>query len=412
MKTKLTLLLVFFQINSFAQVPFSEIFEDKQDMADAYYGTFKYKGEPYSGKVVAFHSNGKIKTLRSFKDGKYEGLWTEWYENGTRKFQGNRVENKGDGITRWWYKNGQIKKQCTYFQDLEDGVIVNWHENGVLKQIRYFDKGSAFGGWSTFDEEGNILDEGNDDNKYYRSFFGKDIAPEGFEETSPSFTKDGSTMVFARYADWVKKVPYIAKKVNNKWVKEKLTFVDTLYNFAISPDGSRIIYSTFEEKNGQEIRKTFVTDKKNDNWSSPVEIKNLSAISAGYFQIMENGRLYFFARQPKNGIYYSKLNKKGNYDDPVWVSDELSLPNSDSFDAFINPNETKLIITQAYSQKKYPERGKIGMYYYTKVNGNWLRQKRIPLAYAWGAQVISDKLIFVRNGNIQYVKLKDLDIKW
>ena len=52
------------------------------------------------------------------------------------------------------------------------------------------------------------------------------------------------------------------------------------------------------------------------------------------------------------------------------------------------------------------------MYYYTKVNGNWLRQKRIPLGYAWGVQVISDKLIFVRNGNIQYVKLKDLDIKW
>ena len=142
-----------------AQVPFDEIIEDKQEMADSYYGTFKHKGEAYTGNAIAYHENGKIKTLRGYKDGKYHGMWTEWYSNGNRKFQGDRIENKGHGLTKWWYENGLQKKQGTYDMDIQQGVVVQWHPNGNLKQIKFYDKGNVIGGWVVFDENGTPIEE-------------------------------------------------------------------------------------------------------------------------------------------------------------------------------------------------------------------------------------------------------------
>jgi len=411
---RLLLIIIFlipFSIH--AQVQINQILEDKQDMTDAFYGTFKYEGTPFTGEAIAMHENGKIKTLRTFKDGKYHGIWTEWYDNGNRKFQGNRVQNMGNGLIRWWYENGQLKKQATYEKDIEHGAIIRWHDNGHLKQIRYFNDGKAFGGWTTFDTEGNVLDEGDNKHLYYRSFFGENVAPNGFEETSPSMTSDGNTMVFARYSDWVKKVPYIAYLKNEKWEKKQLPIADTIYNLAISPNGKRIVFATYHEVDNKEIHKAYFVNKQGEGWSKSIEIKNLANINAGYFQIMEDGSVYFFARKPKNGIYYLEPRGNDGYSNPKWLSDAVGLPNSDSFDAFLNPQKNKLIVSQAYSEKKFPERGEIGLYYYEKVNGTWIRQKRLPLGYAWGVDITPDKrMLFVRNGNIQSINLEHIGISW
>ena len=398
---------------TFGQIPLSKITEDKSDMADNYYGTFKFEGKAYTGKVIAYYPSGTIKTIRNFKEGKYHGIWTEWHENGNRKFQGDRSNNKGDGLTKWWHENGQLKKMGTYDMDKQQGIVLRWHPNGALKQIRHYEQDKPTGPWSMFDKQGDILDEGDDDHIFFRPYFGEQVAPDGFEETSPSFTADGKTMVFARYQDWVKKVPYMAEYQQGKWVKERLNFVDTLYNLAISPDGKRIVYKTFEFLPEEEITHTFIVDKKGSSWGKPREVKNLYNLNAGYFQIGDDGTLFMFAREPRRGIFYSKPHPTDHYTRPVWLSDDVGLEGSDSFDVLMHPEGDRLIVTQAYSTKKWPERGPIGLYYYEKRNGDWERIKRLPLAYAWGASITPDgKFVFVRNGNIQYVKINDLDIPW
>ena len=396
----------------FCQVPLDEIVEDKNDMADTYYGTFKYQGEPFTGKAISYYESGKIKSLRHFENGMYQGIWSEWYENGNLKFQGDRYKNMGDGLTRWWYENGQLKKQGTYDLDKQQGAVVRWHPNGNLKIIRYYEQDAPTGSWSTFDEEGLILDEGDADHKFYRSFLG-DLAASGrFEDTSPTFTKDGNTMVFARYADWMKKVPHMATKTDEGWSMEQMTFADSLYNLAISPDGKQIVYKTFEYKGEEEITRAFISSKSRTGWSEPIELKNLYNTGAGYFQIMEDGTLFYFARKPKKGIYYSEPDKKQFYSKPKWFDDAVGLEKTDSFDVLMHPNQDKLIITQAYGRKRSETLGEIGMYYYEKQGELWKRMKRIPLGYAWGASIINDNFIFVRNGKLQYVSLKDIGIKW
>ena len=411
---KLILLITLFSgLTGWGQVPLNDVVEDKNDMADKYYGTFKYQGQPYTGQAVAYHDNGLIRTLRNFKDGMYQGYWTEWYANGNRKFQGDRVKNMGNGLTKWWYENGQLKKQGTYDMDKQQGVVLRWYDNGNLSQIRHYEQDKAVGPWVIFDRNGDVLDEGDDKNKFYRPFFGNDIAPDGFEETSPSFTSDGKTMVFARYSDWMKKVPYMAELKNGKWIKKQLPIKDTLYNLAISPDGNRIVYKTFEYQGDEEITRAFVVDKKNGEWGESREVESLYNINAGYFQIMDDGALFMFARSPKTGIFYSKPVKKEIYTVPEWLSDDVSMPKSDSFDVLMNQERDKLIVTQAFSKKRYPDIGEIGMYYYKKVNDKWQRVKRLPIGYAWGATITPDnKFVFVRNGNIQYIPLKELGIDW
>ncbi|MBT8261187.1 MAG: PD40 domain-containing protein [Bacteroidia bacterium] len=415
MKKLLLLLLILCGLPLIAsgQVSLKDVVEDKKDMADSYYGIFKYKGKPFTGEATEYYENGQMKSSRNYKDGMYQGYWTEWYSNGNMKFRGDRYKNKGEGLTKWWHENGQLKKMGTYNLDKQHGAVLRWYDNGNLQQIRYYINDIANGNWTTFDKNGDVLDEGNDMNRYYRPFFGNDTAPEGFEETSPSFTADGNTMVFARYTDWVKKVPYIAYKNGKTWKKEKLPIADTLYNLAISAEGNRIVFKKFEYSGEDEISRTFVVDRINGSWGSPKEVDNLFNINAGYFQFTKEGVLYMFARKPRNGIYYSEPTPDGYYSKPKWLSDEVGLEKSDSFDVHIHPEKNKLIITQAYSTEKYPNRGAIGMYYYKKKNGEWVREKRIPLGYAWGACITPDgKFVFVRNGNLQFVNLTELEIDW
>lgn len=247
----------------------------------------------------------------------------------------------------------------------------------------------------------------------HKLFFGEDRALADYEESSPSFTADGKTMVFARYQDWGKKVPYIAHFRNGSWINEKLSFVDTLYNLAIAPDGNRIIYKTRETSSTGEVSRTFIVDKDGGEWKKSKEVANLFNINAGYFHLMEDGTLYLFARKPKTGIYFCKPDAMNIYSKPIWLSDNIGMEDSDSFDVLVHPNGRKLILTQWYSTKKYPERGETGMYYYEKRNGEWQRIKRLPIAYAWGASIAADgRFVFVCDGQLQFVNIKDLNIKW
>ncbi|QBA64042.1 toxin-antitoxin system YwqK family antitoxin [Muriicola soli] len=357
------ILLLFLQ-TGFAQVPLQEIVFDEmgQQSVD---GVFTYEGEPYTGKAIVNHKNGLIKTLREFEDGKYQGVWKEWYPNGGLKF------------------------------------------------IRNYEEGKSTGHWITYKQNGEIEDEGDSKHLFYRPFFGDKDSIDGYEETSPSFTADGKTMVLARYKEWERKVPFIAQQKDGHWHKEQLPFVDTLYNLAINPSGNRIIYKVYDRLNGKEISRVFTVDKISNQWGAPTEVRSLYNLNAGYFHITPDNTLYFFARSPKTGIFVAKPRRKNKYSRPKWLGDEVSLPDSDSFDVLVHPDKNKLIVSQYYDESKYPERGKVGLYYYEKEANAWMRKKRLPLGYGWAPTITTDgKFVFVRKGGIQFLPLEELEIDW
>jgi hypothetical protein len=235
-------------------------------------------------------------------------------------------------------------------------------------------------------------------------------------ETSPSFTSDGQTMVFARTTNWKDKIPYIAEKTENGWEAQQITFVDTVYNIAIDPKGDTIFYKAYEMQDTTEVSKVYKVEKEGNDWGEPVEQIALFNINAGYFCPVTDGTLYMFARGPeKPGIYRSEIQSDGSYGSPVWLSNSVSLPNTTTFDLFINSTEDKLIVTRAGLDESQSERiGPRGFFYFEKINNEWTEITRIDqLPYGWGATVLTDKrFLFVEEGDLQFVEMNELGIHW
>ena len=142
----------------FGQVELKDIKEDKTEMADSYYGTYKYQGRPYTGKAFSFYEDGQIKSLRSFKNGRVNGLWIEWHPNGQMKFRGDRIENKADGVTSWWYANGQLKQRGRYKLDISLGFWLQFYETGAIKSVSLYKEGKRVSR-ARYDEKGNEVAE-------------------------------------------------------------------------------------------------------------------------------------------------------------------------------------------------------------------------------------------------------------
>ena len=134
-------------------------------------------------------------------------------------------------------------------------------------------------------------------------------------------------------------------------------FTDTLYYLTISPDGMRNIFTTGTRAEPEMSQKVYSVDKKAEIWGEPKEVKALSNLGAGYFQIMKNNKVYFFAQQPREGIYFTQPNDTGEYVTPMWLSDKVSLENSSTFDILMHEDEYKLLVSHYYVVEQYLNRG-------------------------------------------------------
>lgn len=235
--------------------------------------------------------------------------------------------------------------------------------------------------------------------------------PNKLEEASPSITADGKCLIFTRYRDWQYKTVYLAAKLEQRWLIKRIGVEDSIYNIAIRPDGRQLIYAKTDASSPDESD-VYTVFKDSIDWTDPIKIKALHNTNAGYFHFTDGGDLFYYATQPKVGTYKTRLT--GNtISEPEWLGDQINLPDSDSFDLLMHPDQDRLLITQYYDAEKYPARGAPGIYYYEKIDGNWQRIKRLPIPYGWGATVTPDGLfIFVQDSELRQIELKKLGIKW
>ncbi len=253
----------------------------------------------------------------------------------------------------------------------------------------------------------------------YRIFEPEVISTTNWKEGSPSVTKDGLTLVFTRYKNYGKKNPYIAKKSNGEWHVERLNFVDTLYNLAISPDGAEIFYKVRKEVNGEAEYSTYrVKRKDKGEWGVPKQLPGALFENAGYFRVAEDGTLYMYinsiAGNPK-GIYKSEPGPDGTYTQPEWLSDAVSPFGSTTYSPVVNNDESKIIVNRAGLRGDMEEKlGPAGLHIHQNHNGQWDTGTRIEgIPYTWYSEVLPDgTLIFVENGDLLMITLEELGIKW
>jgi len=58
------------------------------------------------GLFRAYHSNGKLASEGSYKDGQETGLWRDFHDNGQLAAEGNYVAGEEAGVWRYWDSDG------------------------------------------------------------------------------------------------------------------------------------------------------------------------------------------------------------------------------------------------------------------------------------------------------------------
>ena len=160
---------------------------------------FNSKGE-LDGIQTTFFNNGKISTIKTYKNGKRNGLWKKYYKNGNLKskitFDNNGKENgthtryteSGKILSVINYKNGMkhgedisyhidsdiIEQKQEYVNDKKHGLKMYNNQKGEIRTKSYYEKGdlvtSAYikdeknGTFITYKVDGKLItDQTNDD---------------------------------------------------------------------------------------------------------------------------------------------------------------------------------------------------------------------------------------------------------
>lgn len=209
-------------------------------------------------------------------------------------------------------------------------------------------------------------------------------------ETSPSFSKDGKTMVFARYGDdWSVKEPFIATLGENGWEVSKVKGIGNVYNLAISPDANTIIFS---KRSDEDVRTTYRIGRKGNRWSKPEDLTKKYGVVGTYPCLDDNGDLFYTDSDGPagDGIYSIRKQGDGFGGEPVAIFNPKEAPPFDAFTA-----DGKLFfMTRCFDDTcaSGPPNGVFEVY----VNSlneriSWVR----ALPYAWGAQPVEPLGLFL-----------------
>ncbi|NNF28708.1 MAG: hypothetical protein HKN73_15900 [Gemmatimonadetes bacterium] len=275
-------------------------------------------------EAEAVYFEGDTKATRETFSYSEDGLLkttTYFYEPG---IAADRTESVLDGSGR------EIRKRYYRADGTQYGEEdVRWNDDGSQAgwDFRYVDRegGTSFRyEYLAFDEDGEWLRRirGRDGEPerievrtqvtsttpYQRREplpFAREQVSTGASETSPSFSRDGRTMVFARYRDdWNRKEPYIARLGENGWEVERLSDIGPVYNLAVGPDGQTLLYSTQTEA-GPELHRVRWSGS---GWSKPQNLTHAYDVRGTYPALTDEGALLFFEHEGDRGagVYRSR----------------------------------------------------------------------------------------------------------
>jgi antitoxin component YwqK of YwqJK toxin-antitoxin module len=112
---------------------------------DAIWHKEYFKNDEKDGTSTSYYVNGKKEQEKHYKEGKENGVRTEWNEDGNKIYQGNFVQkidyldvglgekrSEEEGLHAEWHTNGKKKTEKHYKNGVENGIRKEWDENGKL----------------------------------------------------------------------------------------------------------------------------------------------------------------------------------------------------------------------------------------------------------------------------------------
>ena len=95
-------------------IPTDGLFQAHWSNGNIRYEWYYKNGQRADGESKGWHSNGQLKQVITWKNGKRHGLYTSWYKNGQKKEEKTYKDGKKEGVGTIWYKNGQIQEEVEF----------------------------------------------------------------------------------------------------------------------------------------------------------------------------------------------------------------------------------------------------------------------------------------------------------
>lgn len=203
------------------------------------------------------------------------------------------------------------------------------------------------------------------------------ITTQAYEGCS-GFSQEMDRFFFQR---WLGNTPnlFVTEFKQGKWSEPqriKTAFKAPVYDFTISPDGSKLVFASSmqiaelgSQQTGQNI---FILEKKGNEWN-PDFIFSDSGINTPYHDsypcLAGTGNIYFFSNRPggfgKTDIYFSEY-ENVKYHTPVNLGKRINTE-FDEWDPFIAPDESYLV----YCSKKPAGMGEDDLYVSFSEGNRW-----------------------------------------
>lgn len=110
--------------------------------------------QPWTGKVVSFHSNGKREFEKLYRNGQLEGPSTWWSDQGWRRHERTYFEGKLHGSWVEWHKLGNPRQEQIYQHGVET-FRRGWWPSGQRHFEAWYRDGSEMAR-QVWDEQGKL----------------------------------------------------------------------------------------------------------------------------------------------------------------------------------------------------------------------------------------------------------------
>jgi antitoxin component YwqK of YwqJK toxin-antitoxin module len=119
-------------------------------------GRLLLQGVPFTGALVEYYENGKMKSRSRVSNGVLEGLSEGWHTNGVLQVSEHFTQGVSDGPRVKYHENGKKLSEANVVSGKINGSYQRWHDNGTLAERLYFIDGVATGEAASYFPDGSV----------------------------------------------------------------------------------------------------------------------------------------------------------------------------------------------------------------------------------------------------------------
>lgn len=113
-----------------------------------------------NGVSQGYHYSGAVSGKVSFRDDKRDGRFELYHENGFVRQKGAYKMDVPDGPFVEYFDNGVKQEEYIYVNGKLEGRCVTWYDNGQMKSEGSFTAGKSSGAWKYYNRDGKLEREG------------------------------------------------------------------------------------------------------------------------------------------------------------------------------------------------------------------------------------------------------------